>query len=521
LFSQENFARIFSFAILSKSKSPQLKHRHHLFINSLTFAATSFLFLSLTTSAWGVPFASQIEVSQKTVVAGEQTEITYFLNESADSVLIELADGITTAAAFSGTVAQGKNHVIWNGHVDNAGGAVAAAGAWRVYVSAFKTRGQWEEIASQSSLANIGPAGALHQEMFDGFQPNSCVFIVDQDSSYFGKAVTNIANENKSLWGAALLNSDLTNASTSSPLESLFFIPPPAINKSTKYCGMTIDPDNNERVFIASQGGTTFNLFSGDLKTSVVSSADPGQALTLIRAVAIANEGGQKYAYFLPSNTYIIKAKLDPVTNQVVGSARNLITLGPSSSYYNAGLTLDQNGNLYFLGKYSDSSKGTGGILLRWDRSVIEGDPANYPLNITHQAASWMVTVPANIVNLCGPAITPNGDVYVASINAGDKTKDIGIYYVGNAAEANVSGALSTDDRVVDFKQIGTPATQWEGDKKYFQIVSDPAGNLLALDRATEQMRLFAPPVTSAQTTRAPQSQTLVITAGVNNWLRY
>ena len=58
-------------------------------------------------SASAAPFASKITVDKKSVSAGETITVSYFLNEAADTVAVELLNGSGTVVATASTTGTG------------------------------------------------------------------------------------------------------------------------------------------------------------------------------------------------------------------------------------------------------------------------------------------------------------------------------------------------------------------------------------------------------------------------------
>lgn len=122
---------------------------------------------------------------------------------------------------------------------------------------------------------------------------------------------------------------------------------------------------------------------------------------------------------------------------------------------------------------------------------------------------------------LTGPAISPtDGNVYVAAgaatNAAGAETN--GIYLVGNASDATINRTLGLTDRIVD-----TFAMNWNVGGTYHQVVTDPVGNIVYIERQQEQLRMYTPGGTSEITIPAPDSQafTVVTPSNVDNWSLY
>ncbi len=131
-------------------------------------------------SALAVPYASFIRVSPLGVVPGAGADISYVLNEDADTVTIELIpDGGGAAVAtttFNSPAAEttaGLQTVTWDGTDDFAGGAQVGDGDYRVQITVDKSAAVgWAEFASNRSLNANDPLATL-ETLFLGFSGKS------------------------------------------------------------------------------------------------------------------------------------------------------------------------------------------------------------------------------------------------------------------------------------------------------------------------------------------------------------
>jgi hypothetical protein len=490
----------------------------HLMNGKIRALALIGIFCGSAAAVQGVPFASQISVTSKNVVAGVGTTISYHLNEAADSVTIELVDSNgNVVSTFSGPAVQGPNNIAWDGTVDNAGGAGVAAGQFRVRISASKNSSAWSEIASNRSKADKAPKSSTYSQLFSGFTVNDCIFVSDPESEFFGQGVASISGATPRVAAAVAINSDTSTADGTDGFTSRIFKTTMEATANQNSCwGMAQDVDDPKVMFIASQhSGATNKLWRGDLSSSATAvTADPQGYLSgnALRTIVIARYGGTKYVFFCQIND-IYKAELDPETNNVKGAATK-ITAFSNPNYYARGLDVDAAGNLYFVSKHQ--SNGTGGALFRWNASLVSSG-----VQLTEINSSWMITYPTSMINMTGPAITPNGNVYVAMLAGTATNRTTGIFHVGTTETASLVRQLQVEDRVVDFTQIGTPAVRWEASTSYCTLRSDPVGNLVAVDRDTEQIRVFGPPGESSTSVTAPESQAIAVTTGIDQWSLY
>lgn len=485
----------------------------------LQAVACSFLFWCTATASFAIPYASQVKALDTMIAPGEGTRISYFLNEPADTVTVSLTHNETTVATFSGPSAQGLNTVDWNGTSDNATGAIVNDGQLHIVVTATGSQTAWTEIAGNGSITLLPPLGTLHRQLFAGCSPNDCLFIMDQDSDFFGQGISAISNNIPGVAAALNLKSDLSTLDGSDGYASRIFravdLEDSAIN--TTLWGMSNDPDSEKIIYFTGQSGeSTMRFLRGDLDNpATLVSADPGDFLSGLppRAVKVVREGNAKFAYIC-AGLNLYKAPMDPVSNVLTGAPVR-VTQFAVPNRYARGIDIDAEGNLYFVNK--DLNFGKSGTLFRWDAS----DAAGPTPILREETATWHISTPDSMLNMMGPAITPAGDVYVAMVSGDKPDKQSGIFTVGNTSSDTLIKTLSPDDCVVDFSAIGTPQSVWNANTVTFNVRSDPAGNVVAIERDSQQIRLFSPPGSFTTPVTAPLSQTIRIGAGVDNWSSY
>lgn len=487
--------------------------------SALWTMALSAILCGLPTSSFAIPYASQIRAETTIIAPGTGTQISYYLNEPADSVTINLSDEVTTVATFAGPATRGYNSIRWNGTKDNDAGAAITHGELRITVTATKSHATWTEIAGNGSTDMIPPLGTLHRQLFPGFTPNDCLFITDRTNDFFGIGITNISNSSPRLAAAVAVQSDLSTQDSSDGFESRLFRAQALedIAQNQSLWGMSDDPDDSNLFYFGGQTEGNGNLlWRGDIRSSAtLTSADPDNFLQEIspRGIKVVHEDAAKFVY-LCSSMDLYKAPMDHTTN-IVSGPPVLATNFATRNRYARGVDTDSAGNVYFISKKISSGKG--GALFRWNTNFTNGaNPA-----LTEALAAWKIECPDTMLNMMGPAITPNGDVYVAMISGGESDKLTGIFYVGNTATQTILRSLSPADCVVDFTEIGQPSTLWNASTLTFNLRSDPVGNLIAIDRETRQIRIFSPPGSFTIPVTAPASQTIRIGAGIDRWSLY
>lgn len=472
----------------------------------------------LASAAHAVPVAGQIRVSSISVGQGVGLTITYRLNEAADSVGIELRDAGSNAlvASFAGTAAQGANSVVWNGRVDNAAGALVAAGSYRVRVTANKNVPLgWTEFASNRSVGQYGAAATL-ETLFDGASPRSWLITHNTDSDTFGYllAISSYATTPPHA-GAIVLNPELSVAAGDDGFASRKlkgFGDGTAIINNTVFWDAAVDPNDAARVFATGQAGTggaanqTGLMTATPLTAENLVEADPFDraAVLLPRGMAMQSIMGTRYAFLTGGNGVINRVQVN-ASNEVPDVAPEDI-LGVSADY-SRDVRFDAAGNLYY-----SSRMAAGGNIYRWNQAQVASATVD---SLTPANAVWTISGTATANQILGVTITPTGDVF-AMVAAGTER---GLYYIGNTASATLTKTLAVADRVVDFTTIGTG---WSPSTAGGRVACDIAGNLYACDNGAEVVRGFSPGGNTSIVVVAPTSQTFTVTAAnVADWGLY
>lgn len=474
-----------------------------------TFLTIAVAMLLLPGLAFAVPYASQIKVSATTTTVGSGLTIEYFLNQAADSVLIEIMDGATPVASFAGTANQGANSVAWDGSVNNAGGADVGDGQYRVRVTANKNApAAWTEFVSNSSVGNYIPAEnpTLIQTLWDGFSGMEWLISKNPDLDSFGYFLVSTSYSTPRIDGHVVFNPDLSVYDGVDGQTTWANFPATPAN-NTSVWGNDFDPEDPNYIWVCGQSGAN-NIMYGRWNDLTLTDVTNGVALIAnARDIAVVVEGSNKYAYVALGNSTVYKA--DVTNNVVVADPAPVNILGlADAGRYSKGVDFDAAGNLYWTTRFNNSSTGAGGAVYRWDAAQVQAAGAGA---LTEANASWEVTFPTGASNMEGIAIGPDGSVYAAVINEGglDPTNDgslRGIYLIGNVSEATNRKQLTLADRIVPFY----------GTSSFFSgyglgIAADYAGNLYFADRNQEHVRGFSPGGNTAIAVTAPLSQNIKI----------
>jgi hypothetical protein len=370
----------------------------------------------LVSAAQAVPYAGQIRVSSLSVAQGVGLTINYQLNETADSVGIEIRNlSNVVVATFTGTAAQGANSVAWNGTADNAAGAAVTAGNYRITANKNVPLG-WTEFASNRSVGNYGTATILNT-IFDGYSGRSFILSRNTDSPAFGYVLgitSYLTTTNHA--AAVVFDSDLSISAGDDGFASRKlkgFGDGVAITNNTAFWDAVIDPDDPTRVWATGQGGVgaganqTGLMTASPILSDNLVDADPFDraAVILPRGLEVKTISGTKYA-FLTGGTGIINRVVIDGTNNVPDVAA--VDILGVSAVYSRDVRFDAAGNLYYT-----TRDVAGGNIYRWDAALVASAVAD---SLTPANASWTITGTATAANMMNAAIAPNGDVYTLAV---------------------------------------------------------------------------------------------------------
>lgn len=481
--------------------------------STLFFATAALAMMSAV--AFAGPFASRIAMDSTTVAESQGTTITYVLNEGADSVSIEIKNSANaTVATFAGTATQGLNTVIWNGTVDNAGGAAVPAGTG--YYAAI-TVNVTSNPAFHKYAENLSGAGGNGQ-VFAGFSPNVVLNFADQLSDNFGVV---LAGSSFAPYSSGIqFRTDLLTLDGANGLSDRGPIHPsdPGGVENGSLWGLAQDPDDENILWGVGQDGTVAQQwFRGDVTSGIAGSplalADhpttPAGGL-FPRNCAIWKNGVDKYLLFTRSNGVLGRIKLGATTFEPATPgpdfSGNLLALAVPGQY-SKDVKVDENGNVYWVAKLTAPAP----FLYRWDFADVQAAPG---VPLTEANATWAVDFPTTVTNAMGVNFT-NGRVYVATATVASTGQ---IYDLGPTSQASVVGIAGVS--------VGTQLTSGlnnpDVNTTYSALGADAFGNLIAFDRSSERIQAYTTGGNSSYTVRAPLSQVFDIVTPplkVGDWM--
>jgi len=471
-------------------------------------------FLAVSATSLAVPYASFIRVSSTNPAEGVGLDISYVLNDAADSVTIDILDsGSGVVATFAGTATRGDNSVSWDGTVDNAGGtAVAAGDNYAVRITADKNISDWTEYIERAS--GSGGSG----QVFSGFSPNDTAVPTDTSSDVFGTVL--VSTSWNGVNGIIQFRTDLL---TLDGVDGTVDFLDCGITTSVNYAVWNLDVMPNGRDVYANgeegvaEGGKEHWIVDGSGGSfTEMTEADPNDDVSSYSSgpwfwgCCIVQEGTKTVGYGA-HNTLAFDRKIRKWEIQnglaVPGSATDFLSIDSSSVM--SGVETDPDGNLYF----TVESGGDGSRVYRFDAVDVQPISASAGIVLTTADASWVVDFPAPWDEVLSANVSPDGNVY-ALVND-DVADAAAIFLVGPASTASLVKTLTAPTDIV--------ADGFTVDGKYTCLTFDLFGNLYVHDRGIEYFWAWSPPGNFSSPVDAPASQEfdIVTVTGLPEWSDY
>lgn len=441
-------------------------------------------------SVLAVPYASLIRVSDNTLLVGQGGTITYVLNESADTVTIEILDGTSTVVAtFAGTTDQGVNSVAWDGTDDNSGGTEIGDGTgFTIRITADKTAAAaWELIAINQSdtigdtFYTTAPLDAInHKSLWTRFRPHSVLVPKDTDSDDFGKILMPVSDTigsspDNPVAAVAVLNADLSvPANSSLQGYDTRVLRHPQSDGGTETTGfqdvwaIAADPVNPGYYFVSGQATAPRTQLSyGSLSDNIAADANTGALdLGAPRTTAVLDESGTR-VLFQAAGTDTVNMYTVDGSNQLVGPAVDII--GITDGLYSKHVFLDSDGNLYWLSRATGTTADTGRVY-RWPASLINSSLAADALTAANADSVVTIASGGNLGLLGELAELPNGDIIVA---AGGNTTDLYLINLGNKADSSLTQEIASTDAFFSLTGLASTINTYA-----VGIDTDPFGNI-------------------------------------------
>ncbi|MBN1475890.1 hypothetical protein JXA47_03970 [Candidatus Sumerlaeota bacterium] len=481
----------------------------------------------LMSSAFAVPYASYIRVSDITVQPGDGLDISYILNEDTDSITVELipdgggaAVATTTFTSPAAETTSGLHTVSWDGTADFAGGTEVGEGDYRVQITADNAAAAgWAEITSNRSLDQYDEACVL-ETLFGGFSGKDVLIQFDPDSNLFGVLLISSCYSAPEHSGMIPLRTDLNTFGGGDGLADIVLQHPSGYVGNQGLWGSTFDPTMDDFIWVAGQDDTTTTLLNCDAGALTIPAfmADADAENDLYgageypRGIAILENGGTRYGLVALGSNRIDMFTIN-TNNQAVGPLQDILETS-NVNRYSRDVELDAAGNLYWATRTDDINVGLNGRVYRWDNATVLAaiaNPTGAPL--TDANATWIVDPPAGAIHLHTVTIAPDGEVYTS-------IRSSGIYSVGNVSLASNVKTLGPSDLLIDYTAIGVDG--W-ANSTLAAVSADPAGNLYVVETSNESIRCFGPGGTTSETFVGPTSQTITVATvtSVRDWNLY
>lgn len=465
--------------------------------------------LLASTPAGARPYASQIEWSASAVDFATQTvAVRYFLNEPAETVTVAVlpAEGGPPVASFPGPTAMGSQALLWDGTVDNAGGAAVAPGEYslEIRVTAAAVSTEWTLARS-----NTPPGGGGDLETLPPLFPASGVAVdTDPASPWFGLIHVGLSDGDASgTHGVLTLRPDLSVWTPAGTL-ALDALPWTATGSSL-FAPWGLDVALGGEVWAAGQTAGVEGIELARGWPDGTGDADAGlnhASLLSPRDVLVTGTGPERTVRWTQGTLTtgaVVRASLGEAPT-VVSPGVQVVTeihaLG-SVGFYGKSLAMDDGGNLYLLARVAQAIGNT--HVLRFDAAAL----AAGPLPLAMSQASWDVTVTSafgtkgtGLAIAHGDRSDPNDDEVYALL----PLDEAAIFHIGTSAAPSLVTTLSQADRVIDLSGL------WLSDTRS-DIACDWAGNIVLVDPFSEVVHVWSPPGPSDVTTPGPPTAVLTV----------
>ncbi|MCC5877596.1 MAG: hypothetical protein JJU11_15355 [Candidatus Sumerlaeia bacterium] len=497
-------------------------------------ALSAVLALMGGSAAYAVPYASQIRVQGPSAFIGQNFNISYIINEQADTmdVTIDILDASDdVVASFPGTSNWGPNTVAWNLTTDNDEGDLVDEDEGfkvRITVDAQKpdewnwftmnraidqAEGWWTN--PPNDVINHAVINDGENALFSRVRAHSVNVPWDQDSDQFGFVYLTSSHAPgdfdpghgmvvRTTTDLRPPQDSLNNGRDTSVLRHPGSTDPSSHTFQDAWY-MTEDPLNPEYYYVSGQASSGTRVYYGHITDSIgetVLGDGPGP-----RSIAVRADGTDRIIYLTHGNSLIDRAVVDANNQILEGDLVDILSL--SVSAYSKQVMLDSAGNLYWLSR--------DGWVYRWPSSVV--DTATTAGSLTEANADWSVDATGITANsgsgkLFELAETPDGDI-IASSNEG-------LLLLGNVADSSVTLVLTGADVFFEFPATMPIATGFGSG-----LYSDAFGNIYFTDGATGidlGVAGISPGGDTETVVNAPSSQTFDVileTSADRDWLLY
>jgi len=478
--------------------------------------------VGMTTASLAIPFASEIRASKTQMIYGnDSVSISYFLNQSADSVkiqIVEVTSG-TVTASFSAPATKGAKSIFWNGSIDNASGSKVTSGNFAIKVRAFSAgKGSWQEISSNlSNNSAITTGVSVYTTLFAGYPPRGLIVDNDTASPYFGHVYVTISGCSSPIFNKGVLRywPDLSSYSNEddyiiySTSSTGLWDPTPGTGNASPWA-IAIAPDHE--LWFGAQpatptGGNGMWLGRGLPTDLMPTSVDSLAQSNNPRAVAITGTGANRVLWWAQGAVFD-NCSIGNNTNIDGGLVVNTVV---SSGLYARQIRFDDAGNMYTIIR-SASAGST--MIYRWNAAQVN-NAANYPLSLS--SAAWQISLCGDVVGTRGNGLAiAHGDLTNLSddsifiISMGDPTTK-GIYFLGTSGTATKTGNIDTSSKTFDVPELASTSASG------IDIAADYVGNLYFLNASYEVLRAYTPPGASDITIPANSSQNITIQTHVTS----
>lgn len=482
-------------------------------MNKLSIVALAACAFALASAADAIPYASRVAVTNKSVSTNANIDVTYLLNEAAESVTVKLLDStMATVATAVGTTAAGLNSATIT--------APATPGTYRVQIDVacaaketpYLIAGKYSKGTATNPFA--GYTEITTQDLFSGYSPRAAMVELNQDSDNFGMIYTfsnyvPAATPAIQHCGAVLFDSQLNfwdpTESQDGFEKMIMKAPTPA---GTQAWNADYLPWDKNVIQYTGQAGIAETAYHTAGLTDELAVAKGSSDFDTYPRGGCAFEANSKKYIMVANGAAWNRFELDENNAVIAGTKVTILTAGGYSK-----LALNYDGKVYGLDRGATADNdGVQAQIYRWSPEYLAG--ITEAVNITDSTYEWKINchpirVAAASVGPMGMRFDSKGDLYcISRYDTGS-----GVFFIGNASEASLVKDASVDDLIFMYP--------YSVNTTYGNIGIDPVGNFIVTDNSKEACGIMSPAYAAGTyATKAPLSQNVTVTypAAVTDW---
>ena len=468
----------------------------------------------IATVCFANPFASELRAEAKGAYPSWY-ELSFVLNESADSVIVEVMDGITLIKTIDAgaLVGPGAHMVTWD-KTDNGSNPVTGTYTFKVTCSNATGHTAWTQVSDDATtpLRFWYPRGIdIQKDMTrDDF---GRMYVAEAGNGSCGGGIRVIS---EGIFILAADGSDPTNQGDTGYLGTIDFTG----SDYSSPCDVDLDEEGNLFISDWSDGHsgvwimdtenptTAFSQLFGndsnrDANGIVYQDGNPLSAPLhgSIQWIQAEGTGAGRVLYTIDEDSTILGQSTGSILKYEIGTTSSNYVTTPTIEYPDTDF-----GDLSVNGNTSAASELGGWWIAQYRWSGTPTDPCFWHYN--GATIDFKDADPA-VGTLVGPSSGPSyrGNIAIDPVG---QVAAMSTYYAPNTHIYDMSDAPTTVTYVQDVASGGSNTMDLE---------FDPAGNLVSINANSEVLRVWSPPGASSFTTDSPASVSMPVPpAEVKDW---